>query len=47
MQEYVFAPNNPSTFGNVAHLVRKSLTEYEPRVDVLDVRVETPADEPK
>jgi len=45
MQEYVFAPNNPSTFGNVAHLVRKSLTEYEPRVDVLDVQVETPAGE--
>jgi len=45
MQEYVFAPNNPSTFGNVAHLVRKSLTEYEARVDVLDVQVETPAGE--
>jgi hypothetical protein len=46
MQEFVFAPNNPSTFGNVGHLVRKALTEYEPRVDVLDVRVQAAADEP-
>lgn len=45
MQEYVFAPNNPSTFGNVAHLVRKALTEYEARVDVLDVQVETAPEE--
>src|SRR2546430_10476797 len=39
MHELVFAPNNPSTFGNVSHLVRKALTEYEPRIDVLEVRV--------
>jgi Bacteriophage baseplate protein W len=45
MQEYVFAPNNPSTFGNVAHLVRKALTEYEPRIDVLDVQVQTAPEE--
>lgn len=46
MQEFVFASNNPSTFGNVAHLVRKALTEYEPRVDVLNVQVQTTPDEP-
>jgi phage baseplate assembly protein W len=46
MQEYVFAPNNPATFGNVAHLVRTALTEYEPRVDVLDVEVQATPDEP-
>ena len=46
MHELVFAPNNPSTFGNVSHLVRKVLTEYEPRIDVLEVRVETGPEEP-
>jgi len=46
MQEYVFAPNNANTFGNVAHLVRKALTTYEARIDVLDVQVETTPDEP-
>ena len=46
MHELVFALNNPSTFGNVSHLVRKALTEYEPRIDVLEVRVETGPEEP-
>lgn len=46
MYDLVFAPNNPTTFGNVAHLVRTALTQYEPRIDVLDVQVETGADEP-
>jgi phage baseplate assembly protein W len=46
MHDLVFAPNNPSTFGNVAHLVRKALTNYEARIDVLDVRVETSPDDP-
>lgn len=45
MQEYVFAPNNPGTFGNVAHLVRTSLTDNEARIDVLDVEVLTAPDE--
>jgi hypothetical protein len=45
MQEYVFAPNSPSTFGNVAHLVRKALTTYEARIDVLDVQVQTTPEE--
>jgi phage baseplate assembly protein W len=46
MQEMVFAPNNPTTFGNVAHQVRKALTDNESRIDVMDVRVETGPDEP-
>jgi uncharacterized protein len=46
MQDLVFAPNNPTTFGNVAHLVRKALTENEARIDVLDVQVITGPDEP-
>lgn len=43
---YVFAPNNTTTHGNVAHEVRQALTKWEPRVDVADVRVESSADEP-
>jgi phage baseplate assembly protein W len=35
----VFAPNNPATQGNVQHLVKDALTEWEPRIDVLDVNV--------
>ena len=46
MQEMVFAPNNPTTFGNVAHQVRKALTENESRIDVLNVQVQTTPDEP-
>ncbi|MFQ5812410.1 MAG: GPW/gp25 family protein [Anaerolineae bacterium] len=42
---YVFAPNNPTTRGNIAHQVRQALTEWEPRIDVLDVRVDSSPDE--
>ena len=35
----VFAPNNPATHGNVAHLVKDALTKWEARIDVLDVNV--------
>jgi uncharacterized protein len=35
----VFAPNNPTTQGNVAHQVRQALTRWEPRIDVLSVQV--------
>jgi phage baseplate assembly protein W len=45
MQEHVFAPNNAATFGNVSHFVRKALTQYEPRIDVVGVAVETPPGE--
>ncbi|MFQ5857421.1 MAG: GPW/gp25 family protein [Anaerolineae bacterium] len=45
IQDYVFAPNNPTTRGNIAHQVRQALTEWEPRIDVLDVRVESASDE--
>ena len=38
--EYVFAPNNETTQGNLAHHVRKALVDWEPRIDVGDVRVE-------
>ena len=37
IHDLVFAPNNPATQGNVQHLVKDALTEWEPRIDVLDV----------
>jgi len=42
VHDLVFAPNNPATQGNVAHLVKDALTEWEPRIDVLDVNVDAP-----
>ncbi len=45
IHEYVFAPNNPATQGEIAHQVRYALTEWEPRIDVLDVRAEADRDE--
>ncbi len=40
IHSYVFAPNNPATQGHIAHEVRKALTDYEPRIDVQQVRVD-------
>src|SRR5262245_4515655 len=45
IHDLVFAPNNPATRGNVAHLVKEALTEWEPRIDVLDITVEAPPGE--
>jgi phage baseplate assembly protein W len=39
IHDLVFAPNNPATQGNVQHLVKDALTQWEPRIDVLDVNV--------
>ncbi len=39
IHDLVFAPNNPGTQGNVQHLVKDALNEWEPRIDVLDVNV--------
>jgi Bacteriophage baseplate protein W len=39
IHDLVFAPNSPATQGNVQHLVKDALTEWEPRIDVLDVNV--------
>ena len=46
IHDYVFAPNNPTTWGDIAHQVRQALTEWEPRIDVLDVRVTFLSEEP-
>ena len=35
----VFAPDSPATQGNIAHLVKDALIEWEPRIDVLEVTV--------
>jgi phage baseplate assembly protein W len=45
VHEYVFAPNNAATRGQIAYQVREALTKWEPRIDVLDVRVESSSDE--
>jgi uncharacterized protein len=42
----VFEPNNDLTQGRVAHSVRRALVDLEPRIDVLDVRVESAPTEP-
>jgi phage baseplate assembly protein W len=34
---YVFAPNNASTRGAIAHQVQQALARWEPRIDVVDV----------
>ena len=45
IHDLVFSPNNPATRGNVQHLVKDALTEWEPRIDVLDVSVTSPSNE--
>ncbi|MBI3637980.1 MAG: GPW/gp25 family protein [Candidatus Rokubacteria bacterium] len=46
IHDLVFAPNNTSTVSIVTHMVRDALTTWEPRIDVLDVVVEAPAEQP-
>ena len=46
IHEYVFAPNNASTRGAIAYQVQQSLTRWEPRIDVIDVRVDDAAEQP-
>ncbi|MEO6771486.1 MAG: GPW/gp25 family protein [Kofleriaceae bacterium] len=41
IHDLVFAPNNSSTVTTVVDLVRRALTKYEPRIDVIDVTAET------
>jgi hypothetical protein len=46
IQDMVFAPNNSLTQIGVAHRVKQSLTQGEPRIDVLDVTVTSPDGQP-
>lgn len=41
IHDYVFAPNNPGTHGAIAYEVEFALAEYERRIDVESVRVES------
>lgn len=45
IQDLVFAPNNPSTRAQIGDEVRQALVTYEPRIEVLDVRVESVTEE--
>jgi phage baseplate assembly protein W len=40
IHDYVFTPNSPTMHGNIAHQVRRALTQFEPRVDVQEVAVQ-------
>jgi uncharacterized protein len=44
VHDLVFSANTATLHGLVAEQVRESLTRWEPRVDVLGVTVEAPAD---
>ncbi len=46
IHDYVFAPNNAGTRGAIAHRVQQALMRFEPRVDVIDVRVEDTPEQP-
>jgi phage baseplate assembly protein W len=46
IHELVFAPNNASTPTRVVQAVRKALTTYEPRIDVLDLEADAAPAEP-
>ena len=39
IQNLVFAPNTAATHAEVAHHVEEALLRFEPRIEVLDVRV--------
>jgi uncharacterized protein len=46
IHQLVFEPNNDQTQGSAAQAVRRALVDLEPRIDVLDVRVESAPNEP-
>ncbi len=46
IHDMVFAPNTPGTISVIVQQVRRALVAYEPRIDVLDVAVETSPAEP-
>lgn len=46
IHDLVFAPNNAATTSRVTQSVRKALTRYEPRIDVLDVDADAAPGQP-
>jgi phage baseplate assembly protein W len=45
MHEYVFASNSVATRASIAHQVNEALTRWEPRIDVVNVLVDTGPDQ--
>lgn len=45
IHELVFQPNTSALRATVQEDVREALVQFEPRIDVLDVRAETPAED--
>jgi uncharacterized protein len=45
IHDLVFEPNTAALRGLVQQRVKETLTRYEPRIDVTDVRVETPPEQ--
>jgi hypothetical protein len=45
IHDLVFSPNTPGTIGLVAQQVRRALVAWEPRIDVLDIVVDSPEGE--
>jgi phage baseplate assembly protein W len=46
IHDLVFAPLNPTTIGDIEYHVKDALIKWEPRIDVINVRVEQEAEEP-
>ena len=46
INDLVFAPLNPTTIGDIGYHVKEALIQWEPRIDVLNVRVEQEKEEP-
>jgi phage baseplate assembly protein W len=46
IHDFVFAPNSASTRGSIGNAVRRGLTAFEPRIDLVDVRVDSAPGEP-
>jgi len=46
IHDLVFQPNTPGTIGLVAQQVRRALVQWEPRIDVLEILVDSPPGEP-
>jgi phage baseplate assembly protein W len=41
IHNFVFAPNSPATRASIAHQVFEALNRWEPRIDVLDLQVDS------
>jgi Bacteriophage baseplate protein W len=46
IHDLLMAPNDPRTVALVVHMVRRSLTRYESRIDLLDVSADNTPDAP-